>query len=316
MVSRFIPALLLVASLNALCFPLITLGLSHAPHMTFAMLRAALAGTSLAVIAIVLRRPIPSDFRLWIALAVIGFGATSSAYFGMFHAAEFVSPGLATIVANSQPLIAAALAFGFLSERLRPAQYLGLAIGFSGIVAVAVPQLDIAKGFDGAIGFFYIILAAIGLAFSNVLMKAIRSRIDPLVAMAAQLFFGAIPLAILAFSMEQPLEIHLSSGFMLSLISLALPGTALAYWLWFWVLDRVPLSQANAFNFLTPILALLLGIAFFGEQVGPSMLIGLVLTVIGIVIVERSGQGPDAPNTQGQTAFRPDDEPGVQEDRG
>lgn len=187
MVSRFTLILLLVAFLNALCFPLITLGLTHVSHMTFATLRAVLAGLALGVVAIMLRRPIPTDFRSWIALALIGLGATTSAYFGMFHAAEFVSPGLATVIANSQPLIAAALAFAFLSERLRPAQYVGLAIGFLGIVAVAVPQFDIKQGFDGVIGPAFIVLAAAGLAVSNVLMKGIRNRIDPLIAMSAQL---------------------------------------------------------------------------------------------------------------------------------
>ncbi|MGC4411087.1 MULTISPECIES: DMT family transporter [Rhizobium] len=289
MVSRFTLILLLVAFLNALCFPLITLGLTHAPHMTFATLRAVLAGLVLGVVAIMLRRPIPTDFRSWIALALIGLGATTSAYFGMFHAAEFVSPGLATVIANSQPLIAAALAFAFLSERLRPAQYVGLAIGFLGIVTVTLPQLDIKQGFDGVIGPAFIVLAAAGLAVSNVLMKGVRNRIDPLVAMSAQLLLGAIPLAVMALALEQPFQIHLSSDFGFSLIVLALPGTALAYWLWFWVLDRVPLSQANAFTLLTPVFALLLGIGLFGEQFGPSLAFGLVLTAIGLVIVQRYG---------------------------
>lgn len=289
MVSRFTIILLLVAFLNALCFPLITLGLTHVSHMTFATLRAVSAGLVLGVVAIMLRRPIPTDFRSWIALTLIGLGATTLAYFGMFHAAEFVSPGLATIIANCQPLIAAALAFAFLSERLRPAQYFGLAIGFLGIVVVALPQLDIRRGFDGVIGPAFIVLAAAGLAVSNVLMKGVRHRIDPLVAMSAQLLLGAIPLAVLALALEQPFQIHFSWEFVFSLSVLALLGTALTSWLWFWVLDRLPLSQANAFTLLTPVFALLLGIGFFGEQFGLSLAFGLVLTAIGLVIVERYG---------------------------
>jgi drug/metabolite transporter (DMT)-like permease len=289
MVSRFTIILLLVAFLNALCFPLITLGLTHVSHMTFATLRAVSAGLVLGVVAIMLRRPIPTDFRSWIALTLIGLGATTLAYFGMFHAAEFVSPGLATIIANCQPLIAAALAFAFLSERLRPAQYFGLAIGFLGIVVVALPQLDIRRGFDGVIGPAFIVLAAAGLAVSNVLMKGVRHRIDPLVAMSAQLLLGAIPLAVLALALEQPFQIHFPWEFVFSLSVLALLGTALTSWLWFWVLDRLPLSQANAFTLLTPVFALLLGIGFFGEQFGLSLAFGLVLTAIGLVIVERYG---------------------------
>ncbi|QIG52342.1 EamA family transporter [Nordella sp. HKS 07] len=63
--------------------------------------------------AALLRRPLPKDARSWLALCGIGFGARIFGYLGMSHAAEFVSPGLATIVANSQPLIAAILAWTF-----------------------------------------------------------------------------------------------------------------------------------------------------------------------------------------------------------
>lgn len=297
MLTRFAPILVLVAFLNALCFPLITVGLEHAPHMTFAALRAIVAGMSLALVAALLRRPIPTDLRMWMALGAIGMGATGFAYFGMFHAAEFVSPGLATILTNTQPLIAAVLAFGFLSERLRPSQYIGLGIGFLGIFTVAMPRLGIGSGPGDIFALSYLVLAAAGLAVSNVLMKTVRSRIDPLVAMAAQLLLGAVPLAILALLTEQPSDIHLSADFVIALTLLALPGTALSYWLWFWVLDRVSLSHANAFTFLTPVLALLLGVTMFEEQIGPLLILGLLLTGIGVATVERNSRGRIAPTT-------------------
>ncbi|MGQ4274178.1 DMT family transporter [Terrihabitans sp. B22-R8] len=295
MLTRSIPILILVAFLNALCFPLVTLGLEHAPHITFATLRAMIAGLSLAIIAAILRRPIPTDVGSWIALCAIGLGATTLAYFGMFRAAEFVSPGLATILTNTQPLIAAVLAFGVLSERLRPAQYMGLGIGFLGIITIAMPQLGFGDGFGEVAALSYALLAAAGLAVSNVVMKTIRGSIDPLVAMAAQLLLGALPLAILALLTEQPSEIHLSPGFALTLVLLALPGTALSYWLWFWVLERIPLSYANAFTFLTPVLALLIGVIAFDEQIGPLLVSGLILTCIGVVIVQRNSRGQIAP---------------------
>ena len=82
-------------------------------------------------------------------------------------------------------------------------------------------------------------------------MKAVANRVDPLVAMAAQLLFGALPLGLLATLREQPSAILWTPGFVASPLGLALPGTALAYWLWFATLERVPLSRANAFTFLT-----------------------------------------------------------------
>lgn len=47
-------------------------------------------------------------------------------FLGMFHAAEFVSPGLATVIANAQPIIAAVLAHIFLGEHLKATGTIGL----------------------------------------------------------------------------------------------------------------------------------------------------------------------------------------------
>lgn len=285
--SRFTPLLVLVSFLNAMCYPLITLGLAHAPHLTFAALRAFLAGIVLTAIAIALRRPFPRDPRAWIALGFIGLGATTFAYFGMFHAAEFVSPGLATVISNSHPLIAAVLAFVFLSERMRRVQYVGLVLGFLGIVVISIPQFGFAGPPGFSLGLVYIILAATGLAFSNVLMKDVRTRVDPVAAMAAQLLLGTVPLAVMALAFEDPLQVNFTLPFLLALLGLALPGTALAYWLWFWLLGRLPLGHATAFAFLTPFLALALGVTFFGERIGPMMIAGLILTTVGVIVVER-----------------------------
>lgn len=292
--SRLTPLLLLVPVLNALCYPFISLGLAYAPHLTFAALRAIVAGLSLAIVAVALRRPLPKDIRSWLALALVGLGATSFAYFGMFHAAEFVAPGLATVIANSQPLITAVLAFVFLSERLSGVQSLGLGLGFAGIVVISLPQFSGSGQAAFSTGLVYIILSVAGIAASNVLMKSLGTRVDPLVAMAAQLLFGAIPLSVLALVFDEPTLIEWTPDFVLALLALAIPGTALAYWLWFWLLGRVPLGRANAFTFLTPLLGLAIGAALFGERIGWPTIVGLVLTVTGVVIVERTAHAPPA----------------------
>ena len=115
-VTKIVSAMLLWAA----CFPLITAGLQYAPHLTFATLRAILAGATLIGLAIFFRKPFPRGWRIWLTLGIVGFGATSFGFLGMFHAAEFVSPGLATVVANAQPLLAAMLGVAWLGERLPP----------------------------------------------------------------------------------------------------------------------------------------------------------------------------------------------------
>ncbi len=274
--------LILIMFLWALCFPLITMGLDYSPHLTFAAIRAFLSGGVLLAVALALGHRLPRCIQDWLALAAIGVGATTLAFFGMFHAAEFVSPGMATVIANTQPLMAAMLAHWFLGERLSARGKIGLMLGFLGIVLIAVPQLTSNGGDAFRIGIAYIIVSAFGISLSNVIIKHIASRIDPLVAMGVQLVFGGIPLAVIAVTTEDPTTVRWTVEFLISLIGLSLAGTALAYWMWCTVLKSVELSRANAFTFLVPLFGLGMGVSFYGERISVVAIMGIVLTLIGI----------------------------------
>ena len=136
---RILAALVMV--LWASCYPLITLGLDYAPHLTFAALRAILAGSILIGVAALRRAAWPRGWSVWGWITLAGLGMTGIGYFGMFHAAEFVSPGLATVIESLQPLIAAVLAVVFLRERLGPIGWFGLCLGVSGVALIAIPRV-------------------------------------------------------------------------------------------------------------------------------------------------------------------------------
>ena len=270
-----------------LCFPVIVAGLEYSPHLTFAAMRAALAGIILTLLALVLGRPFPRGWRVWMTLSGVGLGATSLGFLGMFHAAEFVSPGLATVIANTQPLLAAVLAALWLGEKLSILGSSGLFAGFAGIVLIALPDFLAERNESYAIGVLYIILAAAGVTFSNVMIKSIAGKVDSLSAMGLQMLLGSVPLAIAALVTEEPTTINWTFTFIASLLALALAGSALVYWLWFTALETVPLNRANAFSFLIPVFGLTLGFVIYGERLSPLQIIGIVMIFLGIALVHR-----------------------------
>lgn len=280
--------LVAVMVLWASCFPLITIGLDLAPHLAFAALRAAFAGICLIALGSLLQRPVPVGGRSWILIAVVGLGATSMGFLGMFHAAEFVSPGLATVIANVQPIIAAVLGYIFLGERLKAIGKIGLAVGLAGIAVIALPGLSAAHVQGYSLGIAYVILAATGVSVGNVAIKRLTGQVDPIMAMGFQLLIGAAPLALLSMLTEDVSSLTWSTEFVLVLVALAVFGSALAFWLWFEALERVSLNRANAFTFLVPIFGLLVGAAFFGERLEAIQATGVFLVLTGIFLVQRS----------------------------
>lgn len=275
---------LVVMVLWAACFPLIVLGLHDAPHLHFAALRALLAGLTLLLVAVALRRPLPRGTKTWLQLGWIGLGATTLAFLGMFHASEFISPGLATVIANSQPLLAGVLGYLILRERLGKIGIAGLIIGFSGIVLIALPGINTA-GMNFVAGLAYLLLAAIGITVSNVLIRRIAGTVDAIMAMAMQLLIGSVPLAVAAVVMEDTGDIAWTGAFVVSLLSLSLAGTALAYWLWCKVLESVELYRANVFTYFVPVLGLMMGALFYDERIGIMTAFGVLLSLAAISLV-------------------------------
>lgn len=63
---------IVVMLLWAVCFPLITAGFAYAPHLTFAALRAIIAGAALLAVGLALGRPLPRGARVWVTLGLVG----------------------------------------------------------------------------------------------------------------------------------------------------------------------------------------------------------------------------------------------------
>jgi drug/metabolite transporter (DMT)-like permease len=281
-----------VAFLWALCFPLIALAGSSIPPLHLAALRAALPGALLVGCAAVLGRPVAGARRAWQQLAGVGVFATSLGFLGMFRAGEFVSPGIATVINDSQPLIASIIAWFLLGERMTILGWIGLLVASTGIFAIASPQLAATALPFAIAGYAYIVLGATGVATGYVLMKRVPPTLDPMTAMGWQLLLGSIPLAAGAAAIEQMPPPAAILNLIPILLLLAVVGTALSFAIWFSVLRSHPLGKANAYTFLTSIFGLTIGAVFFRERLGWLQIAGVMLTLLGVHLAQRSASHP------------------------
>lgn len=284
---RDILLMVLVAFLWAICFPLIEVGLSGAPPLVFATVRAAVAGMLVLLLAAWLGRPWPRHLAKIALIVAIGVSFTGLGFGGMFLGGGKIPPGLATVLANTQPLIAAVLAVMFLSERFTARIGIGIFLGFVGVVVMSLPSLLGPNHTASMQALLWISLGAVGTAVGNVLLKALAGRADVLVCTGLQLLVGAAVLGGAAEVSGDDWNITWTFPFIFSLVGLAVFGTALMTALWYYLLDRAPLNQLNAFTFLTPVFGLLLGILFFGERVNRIQAIGIILAIVGIQLVAK-----------------------------
>lgn len=275
-------AAIAVTLLLALCFPFIEWGLQASTPLFFAALRAAAGGAALLLIAAARRRQFPRQRSEWLKILAAALCATSVGYGAMFVGGGLVEPGLATVIANVQPLFAAVLAVWLLGERCGTHRALALSAAFVGVILLA----GIDANWSPSTGATLLLLSALALAFGNILLKALAGSTDPIVVSGLQLSFGAPPLFFAAWFTGEPLKLPADAGFWLALLVLAGASTALAAVLWQWVLARAPLNQINAVSYLIPVyglpLMLLNGVSIQALQ---WLGAGLVLLTVGLTLI-------------------------------
>jgi len=282
--ARDLIQVLVVIILWAICYPLITTGLAAFPPFHFAALRSLLAGASLLAAGIALKRPLLPDRGTWLSLFMASLTFTALGFTGMFLAGGLVTPGLATVIANAQPLLAALLGYFVLTERLTGARSLALLVGFAGIVVIATPGLFGQSSNSTLVGIGLVLIGATGVAIGNVILKRIAGRVDPVMAMAWILLLGAVPLAGAAAVFEQAAVLYWSFSSIVNLLVLSIFGTALAFLGWLDLLRRADLNLLNTYTFLTPVFGLLIGMLFYSERLLGIEWFGVVIAVSAVFL--------------------------------
>ena len=214
----------------------------------------------------------------------------------MFLGARHLSPGLATVLAGTQPLIAAAIAAIWLGETLKAKGIAGLVTGFLGVGLLSWPGFG--GNNDGYLwGITWVLMAAIGTAIGNILLKkeAGGSIAAP---MAIQLLFGGGMLLFASAMAGEHWKVDWTARFTGSLLVLSALATAAMIFLWFRLLARAPLNQLNVFSFLTPVFGLLIGFLFFDERLQLAQALGILVVTFGIALMQGRNAVIEADNRE------------------
>ena len=261
------------------CFVAIRYGLSNAPPLWFAALRALVAGGALLTVGRLLRRPSPPR-SAWPAIGLLGLVNVAVAFAAMFAGTIGVTSGVAAVLANAQPLLIVLPAWVLYKERPQARTLAGLAVGFAGLIVTAAP----AGAGTGAL----LSLGAAAAITAGTLLARRLTGVDVVMLSGWQFLIGGLALAGWAWAVEgTPAAVSWSPGFLAALAFLALIGTALTYLLWFAELRRAPLVTLSAWTMLTPVFGVTFGWLLLGDRLSAQqgLGVGLVLAALPIILL-------------------------------
>ena len=245
----------------------------------------------LLLILAVRRQPLPHAVREWAYLAGMAVLANIAPYLLFSWSEQRISSGLAGALSGTTPLVTLLLARAFGVGRLTLARVLGLALGLAGVVLLAAPWHDGSRAVSLA-GVLAALGAAACYAGSYVYARRLLTNrgTEPLVLSAAQLTVGALMVgAAMPWIGSQP--ITLSSTVVLSVVALGVLSTGIAYVLNYRLIQDEGPTAASMTNYLAPVVAVVLGVAFVDERLSWNLVVGTVVVLLGVWIAE---QNPEA----------------------
>lgn len=259
-------------------FVVIKYALHTLPPMTLAVLRFTFA---LLPACFFLRRP-AVDWRNLASYGVlIGVGQFGLLYLAM---RSQISPGLASLVVQTQVFFTLLLAMRLRHERVAGMTWLGLALAAAG-VAVIVSHTD---GSTTPLGLAMVLAAAFSWACANLLTQR-AGRIDMLAYVVWSSAFAVPPLLVLAVLIDGPQRIATGlaaadAGTWAAVLWQSLGNTLFGYGAWSWLLARHPAGRIVPMALLVPVFGMGSASLLLGEPLPGWKLMAATLVMAGLAI--------------------------------
>jgi drug/metabolite transporter (DMT)-like permease len=264
----------------------IKLGLADLPPLTFAAIRFVFA--SLILTLLILARGVrwPRSRAEWILIAVVGLLQFTLNYGLVFWGEQHIPSGLAAVLQSTFPAFGLVIAHFYLPyERLTTMKVFGVLFGVLGVMIIFSDQLTIA-GHLALLGSIALVLSAFFGSYSNVLVKAYGTQIDPQVMAAGQMICGFPPLLVLGIATEgNPFRFHWTAMAVISLAYLVIVGSVIAFALYYWLVRHMEVTKTMLIALVTPVVAVVLGMAVLQEQLNWRLFAGAACIISGIGLI-------------------------------
>ena len=271
----------------------IKIGVSHAPPFFTAGTRFVIAVLILGAIALARRYSFPSDLKTALKVAYPGLYMYGLHFAFIYTAEQYIDSSLTAVLFGSFPFFVAILSHWRLKkDRIRGWAWFGLMIGFVGVVVITYRQWETSGNL-----FLGTILALIGTyvaAHGLVVHTVHHVKQNIIISAILQMTLGGVPLILAALIFEHPSEFTVNTASVGSILYLAIFATVFTFLSYYWLLRKTTAVVVSLVAFVTPVIAIVIGVVFFGESMSPLIILGTALILSGIVLVIRK---PKSRNT-------------------
>ncbi len=198
------------------------------------------------------------------------------------QALQHTSASQAGMIVSTLPLIVAVLAYFWIGERPRRAQWLGFAVAICGVAGLSLLSEQSAQAPNPLLGNLLQVAAMLCAAVYSVSLKRLSVRYSAFSLTALQAAVGSLFFAPFLLFVPLPDAIHWPA--LLATVYLGACVTLGAYLLYNYAISRIDVSMAAAYSNLIPVFTLLFAYWLLGEQLSGNQWLAAAVVVSGVLI--------------------------------
>ena len=267
-------------------WPVLKLGVSEMPPLTFRAYTILFAALGLLAIAKVSGESIRIARATWPMVFVLAM-LNITAWNGLvLFGVQQMPAGRSAILAYTMPVWATFFSLRLLHEPLSKRKIAGVGLGMAGMAVLLGDDLTALRG--RPFGALMILGAAVTWAFGTVLLRKWKPPLPPTTLTAWMMIVGWVPIAFLAPILDpawlSAIPNLSGTAWFAILYNIFLAGTA-AHWAWFTLARTLPVAVSSMSSLPVPVVGVFAGIIVLGERPGPAEWLALALVLAALVAV-------------------------------
>lgn len=214
-----------------------------------------------------------------------------------------ISAGLGAIIGAIFPLWIVVIGLFASKDKMPKLALLGLLLGFSGVCVIFADHLQDFLNPQFQLGILFSVIATWTWAFATLYTKKQAVNFNPYFSLGIQMVIsGAV---LYAFSSASGRAVSLTAipwQSWASIAYLVIFGSLVAFMCYLYALQNLPTEQVSIYAYVNPMVAVMCGWLIFQERVSPFIIIGGVVTLLGVYLVNRAFKAvppPEQPETEG-----------------
>ena len=196
----------------------------------------------------------------------------------------------ASVLTLTIPVLTAMMAVLLLGERMTLLRWLSFALAIGGVLIVSDIDWKSVSIFRGTylVGNLLILASCLGSAFYNTYTKKLLETFNPVELLVYSFLVTDIELAVMVLVFERsPIAAFMSlgAGVWASLLTIAIFSLSVSMLLYFWVIEKIDVTQASLSIYLLPVFGVLLSTVVVREKITAQLVFGGLLVFAGTFLV-------------------------------